>query len=364
MLLPGFANAHTHLELTHLAGKVPPAPGVGPADFADWLRRLLEAMRTTRDDPEAVAASVNEGAARCLQAGVTTVGDVTRLPHLTRPVLRHGPSRVVSFGEVIAIGTLRDALRPRLEAAVDTAHESDRLRAAVSPHAPYTCDRRAIRACKQAAAESQMRLCMHLAETQEEAACTLSGNGPLVDFLRSIGVWDDSVQPPGLRPLEYADELGLLSPRTLFAHVNYVTDAELERLARSGAHVAYCSRTHAAFNHAPHRFREMLAAGVNVCVGTDSLASNPSLSILDELRYLRSVFGDVDDALLLEMGTLRGAEALGMGDTIGSLEPGKQADLIVVPVQPGGDRDPLANLLQSTLAPTQVYVAGRRAAPA
>ena len=363
ILLPGFVNAHTHLELTHLAGKVPPVPGAGPADFADWLRRLLCEMRKTRDDPEAVAASVNDGAARCLQAGVTTVGDVTRLPHLTRPVLRDGRLRVVSFGEVIAIGALRDALRARLEAAVDTAHDTDRLRAAVSPHAPYTCDRWAIRACKQAAAESEMRLCMHLAETPEEAVCVLTGSGPLVDFLRSVGVWDESVRPPGLRPMEYVDELGLLSARTLFAHVNYVTDAELERLARSGAHVAYCPRTHAAFDHAPHRFREMLAAGVNVCIGTDSLASNPSLSILDELRYLRSTFNDVDDAALIEMGTLRGAEALGMGDTVGSLEPGKQADVVVVPLQPGGDRDPLANLLRSALTPAQVYVAGQRAGP-
>ncbi len=370
VVLPGLVNAHTHLELTYLAGKVEPrevasrpSGRAGGSRFADWLRRLLAEMRKTRDDAEVVTASVNEGATLSLRAGVTAVGDITRLPGVTRPALRYGRLRVVSFGEVIALGALRAALRPGLQAATDTTHDSDRLSAAVSPHAPYTCDRRALRACKEAAAAAKLRLSMHLAETPEEEAYMLDGGGPLADFLRSVGVWDDSVKHPGLRPVEYADRLGLLSPRTLLAHVNYVSDADLERLARGRAHVAYCPRTHAAFGHAPHRFRDMRAAGINVCVGTDSLASNPSLSVLEELRYLRQRFDDLDNGELVEMGTLCGARALGLDDTIGSLEPGKQADLVVVPLQPAGDPDPLENLLRSDLAPTRVYIAGHGTGP-
>lgn len=364
VVLPGFVNAHTHLELTHLAGKIPPSEVASAQDhgsgFVDWLRQLLAEMRNTRDDPDAISASVTAGAALCLQAGVTTVGDITRLPRITRPLLRHGRLRVVSFGEVIAIGTLRDALHERLKAAADTAYDSERLCAAISPHAPYTCDRRALCACKETAAQSKMRLCLHLAETVDEETCTLNGSGPLVDYLRSIGVWDDSVKCPRLRPVEYAEALGLLGPRSLLAHVNYVSDADVERIARAGASVAYCPRTHEAFGHAPHRFREMVAAGINVCVGTDSLASNPSLSILDELRHLRHGFADVDNHELIQMGTRRGAEALGMSDTIGSLEPGKHADLVVIPLDSTGDCDPVENVLRSDLAPTQVHVAGQR----
>ena len=369
VVLPGLVNAHTHLELTHLAGKVPPRDaGMATAesvDFADWLRRLLGHMRDTGDDAEVITASVNRGAALSLGAGVTTVGDITRLPNVTRPALRYGRLRVVSFGEVIAIGALRDTLHHRLRAATDTSQDSDVLVAGVSPHSLYTCDHRALRACKAAATDARMRLCMHLAETLDEEACTSSGSGELVDFLRSVGVWDASVKHPGLCPVEYAAELGMLSPRTLLAHVNYVSDADLERIARSGAHVAYCPRTHAEFGHPPHRFREMLARGTNVCVGTDSLASNPSLSVLDELRHLRRTFDDlsanqcVDHHTLFETGTLRGARALGMESTIGSLDPGKRADVVVVPLDPTGDRDPLENVLRSDLAPTQVYVGGR-----
>ncbi len=366
VVLPGFVNAHTHLELTHLAGKVPPSPGgpsalgAGPADFAGWLRRLLVEMRKGGDDVEMVADSVSAGERFCLEAGVTTVGDITRLPHITRPVLGCGRLRVVSFGEVISIGTLREALDERLQAAIDTSNNSARLTAAVSPHAPYTCDRRAIRACRESSATTNMPLCMHLAETPDEEGCTLHGSGALVDFLRSIGVWDESVKHPRLRPIEYAEDLGLFSPRTVFAHVNYVSDSDLGRLAGSKAHVAYCPRTHAAFGHAPHRFREMLAVGINVCVGTDSLASNPSLSILEELRYLRRMFEDITARQLTEMGTLRAARALGMENTVGSLEPGKQADIVVVPLQATGPLDPLENLLRGELGPVQVYVAGQQ----
>ncbi|MCP4594207.1 MAG: amidohydrolase family protein, partial [bacterium] len=279
VLLPGFVNAHTHLELSHLQGKVTPvvpvAAEVGDSVFTGWLRRLLAEMRSAPDEESGLAAAANEGAAFSLRAGVTTVGDITRRPDITRPVLRAGRLRVVSFGEVIALGALREKLRPRLDAALDRTHDSDRLNAAVSPHAPYTCDRRALRACKEAASAEKARLCMHLAESPEETLCTEHGRGPLVDLLRSVGVWNDSVKTPGLAPVEYADLLGLLSPRTLLAHVNYLSDADLDRLARSGVHVAYCPRTHAAFGHAPHRFGEMLSAGINVCIGTDSLASTP-----------------------------------------------------------------------------------------
>ncbi|MCK4657987.1 MAG: amidohydrolase family protein, partial [Phycisphaerae bacterium] len=99
---------------------------------------------------------------------------------------------------------------------------------------------------------------------------------------------------------------------------------------------------------------------INVCVGTDSLASNPSLSILEELRYLRRMFEDITARQLTEMGTLRAARALGMENTVGSLEPGKQADIVVVPLQATGPLDPLENLLRGELGPVQVYVAGQQ----
>ncbi len=121
----------------------------------------------------------------------------------------------------------------------------------------------------------------------------------------------------------------------------------------------YCPRTHAAFGHARHPFREMMARNISVALGTDSLASNPDLSVLAEIRFLHHQFPDVPGDVLLRMGTLSGAEALGWADKTGSLEPGKSADLAVVPLAPGKDRDPYERLLASDLPVQRVLCRGQ-----
>ncbi|MHC4063992.1 MAG: amidohydrolase family protein [Planctomycetota bacterium] len=353
LLLPGLINAHTHLELTHLAGRVPPR-----GDFVDWINRLVQAMRADGEDPDTVRAAVRKGRDLSLQAGVTTVGDIARLSRLTRPILASGPLRVLSFGEVIAIGKLRSRLAERLEAAADTSARGEFLEVGVSPHAPYTVEPQGLAACVDWAVACGLRLCMHLAETAEEALFTTNLAGPVRDYLEQHGAMDRHVPCPGLPPVEYVASAGLLGPDTLLAHANYVNDQDIRRIAASGAHVVYCPRTHAAFNHPPHPFERMLACGVNVCVGTDSLASNPSLSVLEELRFLRSKHPDLPASLLIEMGTIRAARALGMEGTVGSVLPGTFADLTVIPLDPTGPSDPLENILASTSSPGRTYVAG------
>ena len=126
----------------------------------------------------------------------------------------------------------------------------------------------------------------------------------------------------------------------------------------TGVHVAYCPRTHAAFGHAPHPFRRMLDRGLNVCAATDSLASNPSLSVLDELRFLRRRHPDLPPTTLIEMGTTRPARALGMEKTIGTITPGHQADLTALPLEPTGPANAVENVLGSQTQPTRTCVAG------
>ncbi len=379
LLLPGFVNAHTHLELSHLAGKVPPQGNDEPrtsvlADvqqcaarasvrFVGWLARLSEETRADADDPARVRRAVQRGRDLSLAAGVTTVGDITRQPALTRPLLAAGPLRVVSFGEVIAFGRLRDRLNARLAAAADRTHDSPWLQAGISPHAPYTLEPEGLRACTDRARRDGRRLCTHLAETDAESLFCTQQTGPLGELLERLGVWDDDVPCHGLSPVELAAQAGLLGPTCVLAHVNYASDGDLNRLAAAGAHVAYCPRTHQAFGHPPHRFADMLARGINVCVGTDSLASNPSLSVLDELRFLRRQRPALSANLLLALGTRHGALALGLADALGTIAPGMQADLTAVPLDSQGARDPSENVLQSETEPTAVCVAGRRAKP-
>jgi cytosine/adenosine deaminase-related metal-dependent hydrolase len=145
-------------------------------------------------------------------------------------------------------------------------------------------------------------------------------------------------------------------PLVLLAHVNYCDDSELDLLSRGVASVAYCPRTHAYFGHPPHRWREMLAQGVNVCVGSDSRASSPDLNLVDDLRLMHRLAPEVPPATLWEMATLRGARALGMSVGWGTLTPGKFADCVALPAT---TEDPLREILEGSVLPLAVWADGR-----
>ncbi len=353
VICPGFVNAHTHLELSLLADRVPTGP-----DFVAWLRRLVTILEASPPTREQVDGAVRSGITQSLACGVTLVGDITRSPDWTRPTLAESVLRGVSFGEVAAIGNRRHLLDERLAAAACTRWQTQRLRIGISPHAPYTVEPHAMRACAERAQKDDALLCTHLAETVEEELFTRSGTGPFVEYLRDLGVWDGAIPTEGCGPVELARRTGLLGKRTVVAHANYVTDEDIGLIARGGASVAYCPRTHHAFGHPPHRFRDMLAAGVNVCLGTDSLASNPSLSILDELRFLRREHPDWSPDEILAMGTSRGARALGFAKTTGSISAGKSADLVIVPLDAATSGSGWESMLETARLPIAVYVAG------
>jgi len=390
VICPGFVNAHTHLELSHLTGRIPPGP-----NLADWLGRLVSTLRSesTGDrsgvpgecrghnasgsdvppdqSPDRKGAaqtpsshherrqdSVRDGIVESIRHGVTVVGDITANPKVVRPVLAASNLKSVSFGEVIAIGRQRELLTERLDAALSSEEACARLRVGVSPHAPYTVEPDGLVACARRAAAVAAPLCIHLAESTEEDKFTSTATGPLAEHLKSLGVWDERIQGRGQRAIELADASGILTNRTIVAHANYVSDEDIALLASRGASVAFCPRTHHAFGHEPHRFLDMLRGGVNVCIGTDSLASNPSLSILEELRFLYRQREGIDPELLLAMGTLNGARALGWSDAAGALRPGVPADLVVIPFEQALRTAGLAAMFQTGAPPRAVYVAG------
>lgn len=353
VILPGFVNAHTHLELSDLAGRVPPS-----TDFTAWLRGLFDILSGGVRDEATIKAAVRAGVHESLSAGVTTIGDITRYPAWSRSVIAQSPLRAVSYGEIAAIGNRRHLLAERLEAAAETTFASPRLTIGVSPHAPYTVEPDALRECLRVANTSRLPVCMHLAEVADEEKFTAALEGSLGVFLAALGVVDAGVRPHGCRPVKMLDLYDFPRNSSLFAHVNYVSPADLEILARHPFSLVYCPRTHAAFGHPPHPFRQMLAAGINVCLGTDSLASNPSLSILDEVRFLHTRHPDIAPDLLIRMATIHGARALGLSDTIGSLTTGKSADFVAIPLFSQHSSTSWAAVLPSDAAPIAVYSAG------
>jgi cytosine/adenosine deaminase-related metal-dependent hydrolase len=211
--------------------------------------------------------------------------------------------------------------------------------------------------CLEAAKKQGLPLATHLAETPHEQAFLETQTGPFRELWDKLGAWDENVPRFTGGPVRFAQSLGLLDYQTLLAHVNYCDDEELGLLAAGKASVVYCPRTHAYFGHPPHRWREMLARGINVAVGTDSCASSPDLNLVEDLRLLHRLAPDADPLLLWGMATVLAARAIGMESEVGTLSPGKAADCAVFSVQ---SADPLREVLKPDVLPSQVWVAGER----
>jgi cytosine/adenosine deaminase-related metal-dependent hydrolase len=345
-ILPGFVNAHTHLDLTGLRGKCPPSP-----DFVGWLRQVIAHRRSVT--PEQTQTDIRAGIDECLRFGTTLVGDIAS-GGASWDQLAEAPLRAVVFYELIGLSddrakqVLADA-RQWLESAVATVT----CKPGLSPHAPYSV-RCVLFARAALLARSPKRpLAVHLAETNAELELLHHRRGPFVSLLRELGVWDAEALADS--PSQIMKGCDQRIPK-LFVHGNYL--APSARIPRNSA-IVYCPRTHAAFGHPPHPFREFLARGIRVALGTDSLASNPDLDLLAEARFVYSRYPDVPGAALLRMATLSGAEALGSADTTGSLTPDKSADLVVLPLPDADAENPHRLIFESDRAASAVMFRGR-----
>ncbi len=351
VLLPGLVNPHTHLELSLCE------PAEVPASFIDWILALRgRSQLDGTDDPTVVAKAMKRGIDECLHFGVTTVGDISRLATLTRAELANSPLTAVSFGEVLAIAKFRGRADTQISAATDQTHATDRLTPGITPHAAYTVEPAVVRRCLMEADRHHLPLAMHVAEQPEEDAFLSQAAGPFRKLLDQLGQWDDLVPRFVGGPIRFAASLGLLDRPTLLAHVNYCDDAELAILAAGRASVVYCPRTHTHFGHPPHRWQEMLAAGINVAIGTDSRASSPDLNLLDDLRLVHRLAPDRPVEQLWQMVGPKAAQAIGLESQVGSLSPGKQADFVAF------DADSLEQILDEPQLPMGVWIAGEKIA--
>jgi cytosine/adenosine deaminase-related metal-dependent hydrolase len=333
-ILPGLVNAHTHLDLSGMRGLAPPS-----SDFTGWLRQVI-AHRRTRS-PVQVRADIRTGLAECLRFGTTMLGDISS-DGGSWNMLDPAPLRSVIFHELL--GLTRERAEKAWLAAMKwypSRQNNSTCRTGFSPHAPYSF--RGERLPSLTASPFSHALAIHLAESPAELELLERHSGPFVPFLTELGVWDASglAQSP-----EHVLRLTAKANPVLYVHGNYLApDAPIP----PHGSIVYCPRTHAAFGHPPHPFREFLARGVRVALGTDSLASNPDLDLLAEARFVHRKYPDVPGATLLRMATLAGAEALGWADETGSLESGKSADLVVLPLSNRDEDDPHKLIFDSDL---------------
>lgn len=351
ILTPGLVNPHTHLELTCYAGALPPAP------FWDWIRQLipLRAMPGALDQ-EAAAALI--GAWQSLRAGVTCVGDISRCNVAWRG-LKHVPIRKVCFAEMFSVAEQPPRTPEELRTAFDEIEEDHLLTAGVTPHAPYSVTTDHLHASIRLASERERPWCTHWSETREEVAFVRGEPNALPPFFAAY-IEQKGLRSPRMDVYDYLARVVDGGPPGILAHGNYFSAADFPRIAAAGHTVVYCPRAHRFFQHSPHPLPAMLAAGVRMALGTDSAASNENLSMLEEARFVRAnVEGAPDDDRLMRMITIDAAAALGLGDAIGTLEVGKQADIAAFLCDSPGN-EPTAALLTRPYHCVGTWVAGQR----
>jgi cytosine/adenosine deaminase-related metal-dependent hydrolase len=350
VLMPGLVNAHTHLEFSDLVAPLG-EPGM---PLPAWIRLVIGERKRGQRDP---AAAIAAGFAESLASGVTSVGEISTAAADAYAVAAARPT-IVSFQESIGFSAQRvdSAL-----ADVQQRFERAPRPAGFSPHAPYTVHPRLLERIVASAITLGAPVAMHLAESREELQLLAEGAGDFADLLDERSMWDPTAISRGTRPMDYLSALAK-APRSLVIHGNYLAADEITLLGarRDRMSIVYCPRTHAFFGHEPYPLSQMLLAGARVVLGTDSRASNPDLDMLAEIRAATARHPDVSGADFLEMATLSAAEALGIGQDVGSLTPGKRADLIALPCT---SRDPIESILDDRTRVARVWLAGQVVTP-
>jgi len=385
ILLPGFVNCHTHLELTDLEGKIPPQ-----GSFGRWLNQLVG--KTLRWNKNKFTRSAARGLKLSLASGTTLLADISYFGY-DYDVLKNAPLRKILFLEAIDFNpatvakTAAELERKLLEIkkiTEDEAQTADGGRQTadfllgLAPHSPYTACAAFYQECLKMAGRLTLPISTHLAETEEEREFLMKGTGDFARRLSSIrslrmrrpiragrmgrkaqvvNTWRPPWSIRGTSPIKYMHSLGYLDFPLVIAHGNFLDEEDIALLERSPASVIYCPSSHKYFGHPPHPFPRLLARGVNVALGTDSLASGQGLSMLDEMKIVSRDYKEISPESILKMGTIRGARALGLADKVGSLEVGKEADLVAFALP--NSSHPLEELLSHEGDPIFTMVGGK-----
>lgn len=330
-LMPRLVNAHTHLEFSALTEPV----GDPNAPFDQWIGEVMDYRRSQSDDsPFGLQKAIELGLQESEKAGVIALGEISTNWELAEDYA-NSKVEVVSLREVINLsGAAVMPTTAEVESYIGRLRGNG-LAVGISPHAPYTVHWEQLRSLCELSQRYTVPCVMHLAETKEEAEFITSRSGIFRDMLERLGMWEESAVPESASYLDYVQMLAT-SWRALLVHGNYLSEEIHQFLGTVSDRVAvcYCPRTHVWFGHERYRLESMLENGVRVCLGTDSRASNPDLSLVAELQFVAEEYSTLSVMQLLEMVTTNAAFALGLDDRWGSFNKGAAAQVLAVPMDP------------------------------
>ncbi len=335
-ILPGFVNAHSHLEITAMRGFLDSVEH----DFAAWLLKLNKTRAEILTDSDVKTAAIF-GALEGVRAGVTCFGDIGRFGVAGFEALKQNNLRGILFQETDFSPDNKTAdadfekLKEKFLQLKET--ETDLVKVGLSPHSPYTVSRRLFEKIAEYAIENDIKISTHAAESAEESLLVEKGEGFFIGVYKKFGVeWE----VPQCSSIEFLDKIGVLKAKPLLAHCVKVSDTDIELIKTSNSGIAHCPKSNAKFGHGIAPLEKFLDAQINTGFGSDSVASNNTCDILEEARFavlsarnLTDKKRFIEPAEALRTATLGGAKSLGLDTEIGTLEAGKQADIIAISLE-------------------------------
>jgi len=326
-LLPGFVNTHTHLELTNLKDKIPYKDS-----FIQWIRDIIEAKKYW--NKKNYINSLNLSIKQLITSGTTTVADITSTG-LSPQILLNSNLRCKIYKEITGFKfDVISQIIARLKKFLSNLHPTNLITFGIAPHAPYSVSPKLFIALYNLAKNYNLPMSIHIAEEREEIEFLMKGSGDVVHLLKELDVWEDKWKPPGLSSVRYLDSLGILNSNVIGVHLNYIDEEEIEILKEKRVGVVHCPKSHKFFKREDFPIQRLIDKGIIVALGTDSLASNDSLNMLEEMKELKKRY-NLASELILKLATLNGAKILGLDAQIGSIQVGKLADIIGIKLPEG-----------------------------
>ncbi len=359
-LMPGLVNAHTHLELTHFPAWLHRKDlKYSPRTYVDWIIQVIKIKRGLQRHE--LSASLGEGLEISLQAGTTMVGDILSDRSLLSCYGGRGIGGRVYLELIGQNHSMTRALLAEVLEAIASVPEP--FQAGLAPHSPFTVNEHFLRDITAAARQRGLPLAMHLAESREESTFFQTGGGKIASELYPFVQWDEYITPPRKQsPMEWFDSTGLPGDDFHAVHCVQLTPSDVQIVKSSGMSVVLCPRSNDRLDVGRAPVHLLRSGNIPLALGTDSLASNDSLSMWDEMRALLKLHpGEFTPGEALAMATVGGARAIGRSGDAGTLEPGKRGDLLLVqPAGPAFGADLHGEILYGSRV-KGVWVGGREA---